>query len=84
MNQLRVVWRFGKGRGPLFDPLSRTKHLLWNKCALKWMARITQLIENQKLREEMGKQGREFAREFDVSVIGTRLTDLILNCLSGK
>ena len=50
----------------------------------EWMARITQLIENQKLREEMGKQGREFAREFDVSVIGTRLTDLILNCLSGK
>ena len=47
-----------------------------------WVSRITQLIENPKLREEMGKKGREFARQFDVSIIGERLTELIRNCLS--
>ncbi len=50
----------------------------------EWTARITQLIENRKLREGMGKQGRKFAREFDVSVIGDRLTNLIRDCLESK
>jgi len=50
----------------------------------EWIARITQLIESPKLREDMGKQGREFAREFDVSAIGDRLTNLIRDCLESK
>ncbi len=49
-----------------------------------WVARIAQLIENPQLREDMGKQGREFARDFDVSVIGERLIRLIGNCLCGR
>lgn len=49
----------------------------------EWISRIAQLIENPQLREEMGSRGREFAREFDVSVIGDRLTELIRNCLGG-
>lgn len=49
-----------------------------------WVSRITQLIENAQLREEMGNRGREYARKFDVSVIGVRLTESIRNCLAGK
>jgi glycosyltransferase involved in cell wall biosynthesis len=49
-----------------------------------WVSRITQLIENAQLREEMGKQGRDFACKFDVSVVGEQLTEIIRNCLRGK
>ncbi len=49
-----------------------------------WVSRIAQLIENPQLREGMGKQGREFARDFDVSIIGDRLIQLISSCLRGK
>ena len=51
--------------------------------AEEWVVRITQLIENPRLREGMGKQGRVFARKFDVSIIGDRLAELITNCLRG-
>jgi hypothetical protein len=50
----------------------------------EWITRVTQLVENPELREDMGKQGRRFAGEFDVSVIGKRLTDLIRDCLQSK
>lgn len=50
----------------------------------QWITRITQLIENPQLREEMGKQGRRFARDFDVSVIADRLIALIRNCIYCK
>ena len=46
-----------------------------------WAARITQLIENPQLGVDMGKRGREFAGEFDVSRIGGRLAELITGCL---
>jgi glycosyltransferase involved in cell wall biosynthesis len=51
--------------------------------AEEWVARITQLIKSPELRGNMGKQGREFARDFDVSIIADRLAELITNCLVG-
>jgi glycosyltransferase involved in cell wall biosynthesis len=46
-----------------------------------WVDRIMQLIENKPLREKMGRQGRDFAENFDVSVIGKKLDVLIRQCL---
>ncbi|UCF14587.1 MAG: glycosyltransferase [Phycisphaerales bacterium] len=51
------------------------------KSGDEWVERITQLIESPQLRVDMGKQGREFAGQFDVSVIVKRLAELITDCL---
>ena len=47
----------------------------------EWIARIAQLIENPQLRKTMGREGRDFARRFDIGVIGDRLIELIRNSL---
>ncbi|UCD95466.1 MAG: glycosyltransferase, partial [Candidatus Zixiibacteriota bacterium] len=54
------------------------------KSGDEWIERITQLIESPQLRVDMGKQGREFAREFDASIIGERLTDVMRDCIGSK
>lgn len=46
-----------------------------------WTDRITQLIEDPQLRRQMGQAGQSHAQNFDVSVIGRKLVDLIRNCL---
>jgi glycosyltransferase involved in cell wall biosynthesis len=43
----------------------------------EWFDRITQLIENRQLREKMGEAGRTSVKNFDVSVIGKQLAELI-------
>lgn len=47
----------------------------------QWVDRMIQLIENPPLRRQMGQEGRAWAKNFDVSVIGTRLCKLIAACL---
>ncbi|HUV63964.1 MAG TPA: glycosyltransferase family 4 protein [Sedimentisphaerales bacterium] len=49
--------------------------------ARQWVDRMTQLIESPQLREQMGQEGRAWAKKFDVSVIGARLCKLIAGCL---
>jgi len=52
--------------------------------AQEWLDRITQLIDNPQLRKQMGQQGRVHAEQFDVSVIGQQLTELIRHCLQNS
>jgi len=47
----------------------------------QWVDRITELTEHPDLREKMGLEGRNYALNFDVSVIGKRLAELIRECL---
>ena len=47
----------------------------------QWVDRMTQLIENPALRRQMGREGRSWAGNFDISVIGTRLCNLIAGCM---
>jgi glycosyltransferase involved in cell wall biosynthesis len=47
----------------------------------QWIEKITALINNPQLRRTMGQQGRQFARQFDVSIIGKRLCEVIRSCI---
>ena len=47
----------------------------------EWTETITQLIENPRLRREMGNKGLEQVRNFDTNIIGKKLLELIKNCL---
>jgi glycosyltransferase involved in cell wall biosynthesis len=47
----------------------------------EWIDRIAQLINNPQSRKKVGQDGRTWAKNFDVSVIGKQLTDLIGQCL---
>ncbi len=47
----------------------------------QWVDRMIQLIEHPQLRQQMGQEGRAWAKNFDISVIGTRLCKLIAGCL---
>jgi glycosyltransferase involved in cell wall biosynthesis len=49
----------------------------------QWVDKITTLIKSPHLRQTMGRQGRQFAQQFDVSVIGKRLCEIIRRCLAG-
>lgn len=51
--------------------------------AQQWVDRISHLIENPQLRKKMGEKGRVYAENFDISVIGKRLVELITKCLRG-
>ena len=48
----------------------------------KWVERISQLVENPQLCKKMGEHGRAWAKNFDVSVIGKQLCELIAKCVS--
>jgi hypothetical protein len=47
----------------------------------QWVERISKLIENRELREQMGRACRREAGEFDVSVLGRRFVNLIIRFL---
>jgi glycosyltransferase involved in cell wall biosynthesis len=49
----------------------------------QWIEKITALIKDAQLRRSMGQQGRQFASQFDVSVIGKQLCEIIRKCLIG-
>ena len=46
----------------------------------QWINRITELIENPHLRKKMGQQGRAYAQNYDISVIGKQLVELVKSC----
>jgi len=50
----------------------------------QWLDRMTQLIEDPQLRQRMGREGRAWAKNFDISVIGARLCKLIADCLQNS
>ncbi|MCK4998020.1 MAG: glycosyltransferase family 4 protein [Anaerohalosphaera sp.] len=47
----------------------------------QWVGKISQLIEDDDLRRQMGKDGRVHAQKHDVSVIGQQLCSIIKNCI---
>ena len=47
----------------------------------EWTDRIIQLIEDEQLRIQMGREGRKHAEKFDVGVVGKEFTKLIAECL---
>ena len=50
----------------------------------EWVGCLTRLIENPALRVQMGQDGRIHAADYDVQVVGARLTKLIRQCLEGN
>ncbi len=50
----------------------------------QWTEKISELIEAPQQRHDMGACGREYAREFDRSIIGEKLCDLILQTAAGS
>jgi len=50
--------------------------------ASEWTDKLCRLIENSVLRQKMGKAGMELARQYDVDVVGRKLTALIDGCLA--
>jgi len=47
----------------------------------EWIDKITQLVTNPQLRERMAKENLAQAKNFDISVIGKKLTEIIKKCL---
>jgi len=47
----------------------------------EWIDKISQLITNPQLREKMAKENLAQAKNFDVGIIGKKLTELIKKCL---
>jgi len=47
----------------------------------QWLEKISLLVKDRQLCQAMGRQGRDFARQFDVSVIGKQLCAIIRKCL---
>ena len=45
----------------------------------EWSEGIETLAQNPELRKQMGEKGREIAKNYDMAVIGKKLTDLILS-----
>lgn len=44
----------------------------------QWREKLSLLIENPSRRAEMGRRGRQYAQNYDVSVIGKKFCDLLL------
>jgi glycosyltransferase involved in cell wall biosynthesis len=49
----------------------------------RWIEKITILVKDPQLRQTMGRQGRQYTKQFDVSVIGKCLCEIISKCLMG-
>ena len=50
----------------------------------QWVEKITQLIEQPDLRSQMGQTARQVVQDFDVTVIGQKLSDLVTECIVPK
>ena len=48
----------------------------------QWLEKISLLVKDRQLRQTMGRQGRDFAQQFDISVIGKRFCGIIRKCLA--
>jgi hypothetical protein len=49
-------------------------------CA-EWIEKISCLLRDPQLREQMGRVGRQKAKQFDLKVLGKQLVNLIQGCL---
>ena len=49
-----------------------------------WTEKISQLIEDPQLRRQMGNKGTEHVQNFDTSIIGKKLLELIKQCLAAR
>lgn len=47
----------------------------------QWVDRIAQLVENRQLMRKMGKENQTAVKDFDINIIGERLSKLIRKCL---
>lgn len=47
----------------------------------QWVDRVSKLIKDQALREQTGQAGKSIVREFDISVLGKQLVNLIVEFL---
>lgn len=43
----------------------------------EWIEKISTLVDNPLLREEMGHAGKRYAQQFDTTVIGKKFCDII-------
>ncbi len=50
----------------------------------EWVEKISRLIEDAELRNQMGQAGRMHAESFDAKIIGDRLCKLIIGQLQGR
>jgi len=50
----------------------------------EWYHKISELIDNRMRRIEMGQNGRAFAKEFDISIVGKKLCQIIIDAASGR
>jgi len=47
-----------------------------------WIEKISLLLKDSKLRQQMGRAGRQKVRQFDLKVLGKQLVELIQGCLA--
>lgn len=50
----------------------------------EWIDRISELIDNVELREQMSSAGRAQAQRFDTAAVGKQLCSVIKECINGK
>ena len=48
----------------------------------QWIDKITQLINQPRLRKQMGQAGMEQAENFNIDIIGKKLSNLITECIT--
>lgn len=46
-----------------------------------WIEKISLLLKNSQLRQQMGRAGRQKVKQFDLKVLGKRLVSLVEGCL---
>jgi glycosyltransferase involved in cell wall biosynthesis len=49
----------------------------------QWVERISKLIENRQLREQMGQAAREGVGRFDAGIMGRRLISFLIQAING-
>ena len=49
-----------------------------------WIDKISQLINDSKLRKQMGQAGKEQVQKFDLKVLGPKLVGFINRCIKGE
>jgi glycosyltransferase involved in cell wall biosynthesis len=47
----------------------------------EWFEKICRLVKDRQLRKKMGGAAREYAKNFDISLIGKQFVELIADCL---
>lgn len=48
-----------------------------------WIEKTSQLLKDPKLRRQIGQAARQEVKQFDLGIIGKRLSELVVSCLQG-